>query len=139
VVRSQVQEGQLSAEDWMTITIPFQGGGGWNRPGTTTSNPACAMTQRGLRELSLRSQVKVAQDAFDAALELVLAGEEVRVVSERDWRRVANQALEPARRAKVRQASERRRAAQAALKAQRRGQVPDKAVQEAGVTRAVER
>jgi hypothetical protein len=102
----------------MTITIPGQGKGGWNLPGTTTSNPSCAMAQRGLRELPLRSQVEVAQDAFDTALELVLAGEGVRVVSERRWRRVASQALEPARRAKVRQASERRREARAALKAE---------------------
>jgi len=107
----------MSADDWMTITIPSQRTGGWNLPGATTSNPACAMAQRGLRELPLRSQVKAAQDAFDAALELVLAGEDVRVVSERDWRRVATQALEPARRAKVRQASERRRKARAVLKA----------------------
>ena len=108
----------MSAKDWMTITIPCQGKDGWNLPGTTTSNPACSLTQRGLRELPLRSQVKLAQDAFDTALDLVLAGEDVHVVSGRDWRRVANQALEPARRAKVRQASERRRKARAALKAE---------------------
>ena len=108
----------MGAADWMTITIPFHGNGGWNLPGTTSSNPACAMTERALRELPLRSQVEVAQEAFDTALELVLAGEEVRVVSERRWRRVANQALEPARRAKVREASERRRKAGAALKAE---------------------
>ena len=107
----------MSAADWMTITIPGQGKHGWNPPGATTSNPACSMAQRVLYGMPLQSQVEVAQAAFDAALELVLAGEEVRVVSEREWRRVANQALEPARRAKVRQASERRRKARAELKA----------------------
>jgi hypothetical protein len=101
--------------DWLVIIEPHRsdGNGGsapGQTPGSSWNDPMVLQSHRAFMHTTpLRSQVEAAQVVFDEALELILAGEDVKLLGGNEYRRILNQSLEPARRGKVRAESERRR------------------------------
>lgn len=103
-------------DTWVSIIFPSELK---TKYGARATDPDPAMsnaTRYFIEGNVLRSHALAAQAAFDQALALVLAGEQPKVVTEAAWKKISSQATEPARRAKVRQYSERRRAADAESK-----------------------
>jgi hypothetical protein len=117
-------------DTWINVIFPSEKKTPYGQI-ATDPDPGMSNSTRYYQEGGvLRSHALAAQAAFDQALVLAMSGEAVRVVSEAQWRRVANQATEPMRKAKVRAESARRRELAAALKAERNGHVPAEATDE---------
>lgn len=109
----------MAFDTWVNIIFPSEKTTADGRRATDPDPGMSNSTRYYMEGGILRSHALAAQAAFDQALVLAQAGEGVKVVSEVTWRRVASQASEPARRAKVAAYSARKREADAEQKRQR--------------------